>query len=73
MTERAVRCPYCVVGNDFRPMIALADGRLSAPSVPTWKYQATVTTNVIVPGASSSGRLASVDADEPYGHSSRVC
>ena len=26
MTERVVRCPYCVVGNEFRPMIALADG-----------------------------------------------
>ena len=26
MTERLVRCPYCVVGNDFRPMISLADG-----------------------------------------------
>jgi len=26
MTERVVRCPYCVVGNEFMPMIALADG-----------------------------------------------
>ena len=26
MTERVVRCPYCVVGHEFRPMIALAEG-----------------------------------------------
>ena len=26
MTERVLRCPYCVVGNEFMPMIALADG-----------------------------------------------
>ena len=26
MTERAVRCPYCIVHNEFRPMIPLTDG-----------------------------------------------
>ena len=26
MTERVVRCPYCVAGKEFMPMIALADG-----------------------------------------------
>ena len=26
MTERVVRCPYCVVGKEFRPMIALSEG-----------------------------------------------
>ena len=26
MTERVVRCPYCVVGKEFVPMIALSDG-----------------------------------------------
>ena len=26
MTERVLRCPYCVVGNEFMRMIALADG-----------------------------------------------
>ena len=28
MTERVIRCPYRVVGNVFRPMIALTDGTL---------------------------------------------
>jgi hypothetical protein len=26
MTERVVRCPYCVVGAEFMPMIALTNG-----------------------------------------------
>lgn len=26
MTERVVRCPYCVVGKEFMRMIALSDG-----------------------------------------------
>jgi len=37
MTEQVIRCPYCVVGNAFRPMIALADGAFVAPSAATWK------------------------------------
>jgi len=28
MTDPVVRCPYCVVGNDFREMVAHLDGRL---------------------------------------------
>ena len=27
MTETVVRCPYCVSGDQFRPMIAHVDGR----------------------------------------------
>ena len=30
MTERVLRCPYCVVGDEFMPMIALADGAFLA-------------------------------------------
>jgi hypothetical protein len=26
MTERVVRCPYCVAGTEFMPMIALTNG-----------------------------------------------
>lgn len=26
MTESVARCPYCVLGNEFMPMLALADG-----------------------------------------------
>ena len=27
MTENVMRCPYCVSGHEFRPMIAHVDGR----------------------------------------------
>jgi hypothetical protein len=27
MAEQIVRCPYCVVGYEFRPMLHRADGR----------------------------------------------
>ena len=27
MTMTVVRCPYCISGNEFRPMTAVAEGR----------------------------------------------
>ena len=27
MTMTAVRCPYCISGDEFTPMVAVADGR----------------------------------------------
>jgi len=29
VTAPIVRCPYCVSGDEFRPMVALGDGRFA--------------------------------------------
>jgi hypothetical protein len=73
MAERVVRCPYCVVGNEFMPMIALADGafacakcgHLELPGNDDLKCQCS---SVIAPGASSCGRSTSVNAGKSYRH-----
>jgi len=50
MTERVVRCPYCVVGKEFVPMIALSDGAFVCAKCGHLEIS---TSSAIAPGALS--------------------